>query len=55
MVHLKRSLLGQMPGNDASRFAALRLLYAYLFTHPGKKLLFMGAEFGQEGNGVKTR
>jgi 1,4-alpha-glucan branching enzyme len=55
VVHLKRSLLGRMPGNDDARFAALRLLYAYMFTHPGKKLLFMGAEFAQEGEWSEAR
>jgi 1,4-alpha-glucan branching enzyme len=55
VVHLKHSLVGRMPGNDDSRFAALRLLYAYLFSHPGKKLLFMGAEFAQEGEWSEAR
>ncbi|MGH7727320.1 MAG: 1,4-alpha-glucan branching protein GlgB [Vulcanimicrobiaceae bacterium] len=48
VVHLKRSLLGKMPGDDAVRFASLRALYGLLYTHPGKKLLFMGGEFAQE-------
>ena len=47
VVHLKRSLLGKMPGDAWQRFANLRLLYTYLWTYPGKKLLFMGGEFGQ--------
>ena len=47
VVHGKRSLRHQMPGDDWQRFANLRLLYLYQFTHPGKKLLFMGDEFGQ--------
>ena len=47
VVYGKRSLLGRMPGDDWQRFANLRLLYSYMFTHPGAKLLFMGAEIGQ--------
>ena len=47
VVHGKRSLLGRMPGDSWERMANLRLLYAWLFAHGGKKLLFMGGEFGQ--------
>src|SRR6202007_1713564 len=45
--HGKRSILGRMPGDAWQRFANLRAYYGFMFGHPGKKLLFMGAEFAQ--------
>jgi len=49
VVHGKGSLFTRMPGDTWQRFANLRLLFSYLFTYPGKKLLFMGDEFGMPG------
>jgi 1,4-alpha-glucan branching enzyme len=48
VVHGKRSIFGRMPGDRWQRFANIRAYYGFMWTHPGKKLLFMGSEFAQE-------
>jgi 1,4-alpha-glucan branching enzyme len=48
VVHGKRSLLGRMPGDEWQQFANLRAYYGFMYGHPGKKLLFMGAEIAQQ-------
>ena len=47
VVHMKGSVVGKMPGDYENQLRCLRGFYAYLLAHPGKKLLFMGAEIGQ--------
>ena len=55
VVHGKSSMIYKMPGDEWQKFANLRILYAYMFTQPGSKLLFMGNEFAQNGEWNFTR
>jgi 1,4-alpha-glucan branching enzyme len=55
VVHMKAPLIYKMPGDEWQKFANLRLLFGYMFTHPGTKLLFMGGEFAQTSEWSESR
>ena len=55
VVHEKSAMIGKMPGDNWQRFANLRVGYGFMYGHPGKKLLFMGGEFGQYREWSETR
>jgi 1,4-alpha-glucan branching enzyme len=55
VVHGKGSLIGKMPGDEGQRLANIRAMYAYMWGHPGKQLLFMGGEFAQGGEWAEHR
>lgn len=54
VVHLKCSMVNKMPGFQMDKYANLRVGYTYMFGHCGKKLLFMGQDFGQERSGARS-
>ena len=50
----ENNMLGKMPGDNWQKFANLRLAYSFMFAHPGKKLNFMGNDFGSTANGTRS-